>query len=201
MSEVKTSKLSPRTSSGTLTLGTSGDTFTVPSGVTVTNNGTITNSGTATGFSLFSSYAIIADQKTTGTNGGTFTSGAWRTRDLNTEIADPDGIVSIASNQFTLGAGSYLIRWSAPGNMVGNHQSRLYDVTGTAEIEVGSNGRVWTSVGQSSSTGSARVSPSSSNIYSIEHQCQTTATTDGFGYNFGLSSKEQYTVVEIFKEA
>ena len=195
MSEVKTSKLSPRTASGTLTLGTSGDTFEVPSGVTLTNNGTVS------GFGLFTSYAIIADQKTTGTNGGTFSSGAWRTRDLNTEIADPDGIVSISSNQFTLGAGSYLIRWSAPANMVGNHQSRLYDVTGTAEVAVGSNARVWTSVGQSSSTGSVRVSPSSSNIYSIEHQCQTTASTDGFGYNFGLSSKEQYTVVEIFKEA
>ena len=44
MSEVKTDKLSPRTASGTLTLGTSGDTFSIPSGVT------LTNSGTATGF-------------------------------------------------------------------------------------------------------------------------------------------------------
>jgi hypothetical protein len=201
-SEVKANKLSP--SSGTaLQISDSGDTTTIPSGATlaIASGATIANSGTQTGFGLFSSYAIIADQKTTGTNGGTFTSGAWRERDLQTELADPDGIVSISSNQFTLGAGSYLIRWSAPANQVGNHQSRLYDVTGTAEVEVGSNGRVWTSAGQSSSTGSARVSPSSSNIYSIEHQCQTTATTDGFGYNFGLSSKEQYTVVEIFKEA
>ena len=39
MSEVKTDKLSPRTASGTVTLGTSGDTFTIPSGVTLTNNG------------------------------------------------------------------------------------------------------------------------------------------------------------------
>jgi hypothetical protein len=39
MSEVKTDKLSPRTGSGTVTLGTSGDTFTIPSGVTLTNNG------------------------------------------------------------------------------------------------------------------------------------------------------------------
>ena len=31
-------------------------------------------------------------------------SAANSTRDLNTEIADPDGIVSISSNQFTLGA-------------------------------------------------------------------------------------------------
>lgn len=44
MSEVKTDKLSPRTASGTVTLGTSGDTFSIPSGVT------LTNSGTATGF-------------------------------------------------------------------------------------------------------------------------------------------------------
>ena len=44
MSEVKTDKLSPRTASGTLTLGTSGDTFSIPSGVT------LTNSGTASGF-------------------------------------------------------------------------------------------------------------------------------------------------------
>ena len=35
MSEVKTDKLSPRTASGTVTLGTSGDTFSIPSGVTV----------------------------------------------------------------------------------------------------------------------------------------------------------------------
>ena len=44
MSEVKTDKLSPRTSSGTVTLGTSGDTFSIPSGVT------LSNSGTASGF-------------------------------------------------------------------------------------------------------------------------------------------------------
>ena len=48
------------------------------------------------------------------TNGGTFTSGAFRTRDSNTEVADPDNIVSISSNQFTLGAGNYLIEASAP---------------------------------------------------------------------------------------
>ena len=34
MSELKSDKLSPRTASGTVTLGTSGDTFDVPSGVT-----------------------------------------------------------------------------------------------------------------------------------------------------------------------
>ena len=44
MSEIKVNKISPVSDSGTITLGDSGDTFTVPSGAT------IVNSGTATGF-------------------------------------------------------------------------------------------------------------------------------------------------------
>ncbi len=38
MSEIKVNKISPRTACGTTTLGDSGDTFTIPSGVTITNN-------------------------------------------------------------------------------------------------------------------------------------------------------------------
>ena len=45
MSEVKTDKISPRTASGTLTVGDSGDTLTVPSGVTF--NAAVTGSGAA----------------------------------------------------------------------------------------------------------------------------------------------------------
>ena len=44
MSEIKVNKISPRTACGTTTLGDSGDTFTIPAGVT------ISNSGTASGF-------------------------------------------------------------------------------------------------------------------------------------------------------
>ena len=48
MSEVKVNKISPRTACGTVTLGDSGDTITIPSGVTMTNNGTAAGFG-ATG--------------------------------------------------------------------------------------------------------------------------------------------------------
>ena len=47
MSEVKVNKISPR-SGTTVTLGDSGDTFTIPSGATITNNGTASGFG-ATG--------------------------------------------------------------------------------------------------------------------------------------------------------
>jgi len=176
---------------------TSGNSLTIDSGAT------ITNSGTASGFGLFTSYAIIADQKASGTNGGASVSGSWQTRDLNTEISDPDGIVSISSNQFTLGAGNYFIRWSAPGWRTSAHQTRLYDVTGAVEVQVGSTEdcQQASSSPQTRSFGQARVSIVSNNTYEIQHRFQTTSVWGmGYGVNniWGIT---QYAAVEIFKEA
>ena len=42
MSEIKSAKLSPRTDSGTVVLGDSGDTISIPAGVTIANSGTAT---------------------------------------------------------------------------------------------------------------------------------------------------------------
>ena len=60
---------------------------------------------------LFTSYALLCEEQTHHTEGGTATSGSWFAREINTEIADPDGIVSLSSNQFTLQAGNYLLKW------------------------------------------------------------------------------------------
>ena len=61
MSEIKVNKISPRTACGTVTLGDSGDTFTIPSGAT------ITNSGTASGFGATGETSWDTTVKTTGT--------------------------------------------------------------------------------------------------------------------------------------
>ena len=151
---------------------------------------------------FFQSYALIYDQKSQNTAGGTFTSGAWQQRDLNTEGYDPDGIVSISSNDFTLAAGSYLIKWSAPAFQVNRHMARLYDVTASATISpYGTSEHTASSDATGNrSVGSARVTPSGSNAYRIVHRCETTNATDGFGVtnNFDV---EMYTRVEIYKEA
>jgi len=182
------------------TLMASGDTVTVPSGATlaVASGATVTNSGTASGFGLFSSYAIIADHKDDATDGGTFTSGDWRTRDLQTEVADPDGIVSISSDQFTLGAGSYLIRWTCPAWTVARHKSRLYNVTDTAAEGYGQS--IVASNPGANSDGSARVVITGSTVFEIQHRCETTRADDGFGVQSGFGVIEVYTIVEIFKE-
>ena len=144
---------------------------------------------------------IEEGNKFIGKNGGTATSGSWQTRDLNTEIADPSGIVSISANEFTLAAGNYLITWSAPAGDVRGHQSRLYDVTGTAEVGVGTSEYSYTDYdGETRSMGALRVTPSGSNVYRIEHRVNTTKADRGYGTGTGWGV-EQYTMVEIYKES
>ena len=150
----------------------------------------------------FASYAVIADQKTSGTDGGTFTSGDWRTRDLNTEISDADNIVSISSNQFTLGAGTYLICWTANAYMVDRHKTRLYDVTNTSSIRAGTT--EYTSNSSNVNTrsfGWHRVTIAGNTTYRIEHRCQSTYSSSGFGLQVAYGEAETYTVVQIYKEA
>lgn len=152
----------------------------------------------------FTSYAIICDEKAQNTDGGTFTSGAWRTRDLNTEIADPDSIVSISSNQFTLSsAGSYFIEAYASSFAVNENVARLYNVTDSAVAQVGSHSYARISsgdLGDSKSHLHARVTITGSTTFEIQHRCADTRTTDGFGVASNLAV-EIYTVVKIFKEA
>ena len=157
------------------------------------------------GTNSFVSYAVICDQKVSTADGGTFSAGDWRTRDLNTEVDDPDGIVTIASNQFTLGAGSYLIRWSAPAHAVNMHQTRLFDDTNTAARGLGSIEFAKAANGvQNRSFGSDRVTITANTTYEIQHRCSANVTTNGLGVgNSGatLWGDIVFAIVEIYKEA
>ena len=156
----------------------------------------------------FASYAIIGDQKSDGTSGGSFTQAGWRTRDLNAEIADPDGIVSISSNQFTLQAGTYLVNASAPARKVTTNQTALYNVTDSSYTQYGTVEIAHISyIGGSRSVLSARFTISSAKAFEIRHFSSHTQATTGFGPSFSSSDATTaggvaiFTIVEIFKEA
>ena len=65
MSEIKVNKLSPSTGT-VLTLGDNGDTFSLPSGVTLTNNGTSTGFGSDGVIKYFGTASLSADPSITG---------------------------------------------------------------------------------------------------------------------------------------
>lgn len=146
---------------------------------------------------------IIQDQKVSGTNGGTFTSGSWQTRVLNTEVYDRNSILSVSGNQFTIStAGTYEISWSAPAVGVNNHKTRLYNVSGSAVAGYGSTEfsqevDVFDPVVVSTTSyGIALVTIVGSTTFRIEHKCDTTYSSDGFGVASNFDT-EIYTSVII----
>ena len=160
----------------------------------------------ATGSSLdvappFRSYAILTDEKSESTEAGTFTSGSWQVRDLNTQYHDPDGIVTLSNNIFVLTAGYYFIRFSAPAYRVNVHKSSLFRESGTQTVLAqGSSERTTSSTAVSNrSEGFWRGQISGTVNLQIRHYASSTRSTDGFGKAVG-QGVELYTIVHIFKE-
>jgi hypothetical protein len=142
---------------------------------------------------------ILEDQKASGTDGGTFTSGAWQTRTLNTEARDPSGLCTLSTNAFTFTVAG-MVKWRAPASAIGNHQSRLYNVTDAAEVKTGSSATQDSSGHtQTDSVGWALVSASKQ--YRLEHRCQTTHATNGFGQAASFGSTEVYAAIEFYRTA
>lgn len=145
-------------------------------------------------------YIKLSDAKTSGTDGGTFTSGAWQTRTLTTENSDTGSNCTLSSNQFTLDAGTYEIHATVPGYRVDGHKSRLYNISDTAIEIVGSAMRSSGTGGTTTSIISGKFTIASSKTFEIQHRCETTQATDGFGYAVGFTS-EVYTIVVLRKVA
>jgi hypothetical protein len=166
----------------------------------------IDSSGSAVGpigSSVLNDYICIQDQKAAGTNGGTFTSGAWRTRDLNTEVSDTGGHATVASNQITLAAGTYIFRGDTIGVACSGHKALLYNVTASGDILVGSTdySADYSTAGVlSHSVISGKFTIAIESVLEIRHWGQATKTNDGFGYAVNIDGKpEIYTTVEFWK--
>ena len=147
------------------------------------------------------SVAIIADVKAYNVAGGTFTQDVWQTRDMNTELDDPENIVTIASNQFTLQAGTYLVEWSAPAQECARHTSRLQNITdSTTDVEGTTLYTGPSYQGSSNTLGAGIVTLVSSKVFEVQHRCQTTRAANGFGVESNVSGQNSvYTLVKIHK--
>ena len=178
--------------------------------VTLASNGNVSvagalSAGSFTGAGLFSSYAIIAERKSSGSAGGDVTANTWTARALNTEIADPDGIVTLSSNQFTLGAGSYLIKWRSPAHRVQAFNTALYNVTDSSYAGYGESSYSYNSDGSTVyGEGKARVTISGSKAFEIRIMIEASCGADSTGRSNNMSNysaEETYTTAEIYKEA
>lgn len=146
-------------------------------------------------------HAWLREEQTSGTTGGTFTSGAWRTRTLNTET-DPDGIVTLSANQFTLQAGTYWIHARCPAYQVARHQAKLYNVTDASDEIIGSSAYT-NSLANYATTDSVilgRFAIAGAKTFEIQHRASSSVATFGFGNPASFGVVEVYTDVRIWKE-
>ena len=143
--------------------------------------------------------ARIFDSKASTTDGGTFTSGAWQTRTINSDDGDTE-IVTISSNQFTLSTGRYFIRANAPAYRVDAHKVKLRDITAGSDAIIGSS--AYAGSGDDQATFSyleGMLALNESTTFELQHRCQTTRATDGFGNASGFTADEIYSEIEIRK--
>ena len=147
---------------------------------------------------LNASYARLAAVKGNTTQGGSFTSGAWRTRDITTEETDPDGIVSISSNQFTLQAGTYHIYASCCAVGVDNHNCRIYNITDSSTLLTGLANKNQEENVSDYAHVRGQFTIAAAKTFELQHRCQTTVTTHGFGA-YASWNNNVYSTIEIYK--
>lgn len=143
--------------------------------------------------------AYLKDVKPSGTGGGTFTAGAWRTRTLNT-IEGDGSFVSLNANQWTLPAGKYEIEASAIASKVDLHQIKIRNITDSTDAIFGITSfaqDTQDAVTTSSLTGIVNLT--SSKVFELQHRCSTTKATDGFGVPASFGSSEVYAMLKIKK--
>lgn len=145
---------------------------------------------------------VVQDAKATTTDGGTFTQGAWRTRTLQTTVHNSISGATLVANQISLPAGSYRVDAWAVGHEVLSHQIRVRNVTAGTTVAVGSNikSTAASNVGAISQVSGGRFTLTTTSLIELQHYCEQTKATDGFGRANSFGENEVYANVEIYQE-
>jgi hypothetical protein len=151
--------------------------------------------GTNTDYSV----AGVARTETLGTEGGNIATGAWRTLQLNGELFDADGIATVASNQITLGAGTYeVVAYQPVFYECERAQTRIYNATDSAIIQEGLSQREGGSGGAANGLTVAQFTLAGTKA--IEFQVRLAIANNPFGGGVGADfDTEQYSTVLIRK--
>lgn len=138
----------------------------------------------------------IQDLKASGTAGGTFTSGAWRTHTLTTKIVDEIGS-TLSGNQFTLPAGDFWVEARQVGYACNSHRCRIRNVSDSDTVAVGPQADGSTAAIVIPSTCSGGFSLAAEKTFELQGRCTTTRTTDGFGQATSWDEDEVYADVKV----
>jgi len=146
--------------------------------------------------------AIFNETQASGTQGGTFTSGSYLKRTLNTTVINNIVGCSIAASVITLPAGTYEVSGSAIGYSVDRHKSRLQNTSDATTLQIGTTELVGGASGTQTRTFiDGGFTLAASKTIELQHRCQDTLATYGWGVSSGFGDSEIYSQITITKVA
>ena len=157
------------------------------------------------GFGLYDGYAVIEDAKTHGTAPQATVGTTWTTKELTRIHINPQSFVTdLSSNQFTLAAGTYVIRWDCVIHRTDTVTTRLYDVTNatTKKVSMVDFSQDNANYGSAHSKGVCRLTIASATVYKIEYFASS-GNSNGLTSDdhSGNTEEEIYSTVEVYRES
>ncbi len=145
-------------------------------------------------------FVCVQDQKVTNTAGGTFNNAAWRTRDINTEVADIANICTVAGNQITLLTGQYICLIYAPAFRVDQNQARLQNITAGTTLLWGSGAFSANAASYALTTSfiSGYFTLTASTVLEVQHMGTTSIATNGFGVAANFAGNVEVYTTALF---
>jgi hypothetical protein len=150
----------------------------------------------------FADIAIFNETQASATEGGTFTSGSYVKRTLNTTVVNNITGCTLTSSVIALPAGTYQVFASAQAYKVGNHKIKLRNTTASTDIAIGNS--AFTDAGDAVTTPSliqtSFVLSATSNI-EVQHRCSVTRAGNGLGTAASFGDSEIYAQITIARIA
>jgi hypothetical protein len=155
------------------------------------------------GGQILTTVLHVEEQQASGTAGGTFTSGSWQVRALNTTVLNTISGASLSADTITLPAGTYDINAYGVANQVNSHMIRFQNTTSSSTVFFGSSGVANTGTTDNTySLITGRFTLSGTTTLQLQHQCQNSSSGNGLGFAAGFSgANETYSSVFIEKVA
>ena len=125
-------------------------------------------------------FAILEHQQPSGTSGGTPTANSWEIRKINTEVYDPNGIVTLSSFEFTVAA-ACMCYAEVFMYRTADYKCRIYNVTDGVVTKDGMSGYIRTAEGNPV-WATVRAPLEAGKTYRIEANVDSAFATHGLGY-------------------
>ncbi len=143
--------------------------------------------------------AYLKDIKPNNTTGGGCTAGSYAKHDLTT-IEGNSSLVTLASSEFTLKAGTYELNGYSTMSSANRHRAKIRNITTGTDAILGDSAYTTSSTNvHTKSFFDGIIVVPSDQTFQLQYRCETTDASDGLGVASNFGEPELFALVKIRK--